>query len=275
MRWLVCVVALAACGDDGAGNGGDGGMRDAPAPPNTGSVFLSSYKSMQTGTQVMGNIINASFLPAQPQAFTCTSQVVGPCVLSQCTQSTALPMYVSGGTITVGGLSKPVTMTPSTITNMYQPDNSANPFAGGETVTISGAGATAPAFMLSLTAPGLASITTPAKPAGTNPLVINRSQDFAVAWTGGGPGDMDFVFGSTNGSSPGPSLNCSFAASTGSGTIPAAALAMLPAGNGTFSGSTNSLKSVDVGEWRFWGQAYFTAVWSVDMSQFGVTTTLQ
>jgi hypothetical protein len=268
------MVALAACGDDASGTG-DGGMRDAAAPPNTGSVFLSSYKSMQVGTQVMGNIINASFLPAQPQAFTCTSQVIGPCVLSQCTQSTALPMYVSGGTITLTGLSRAVTMTPSTITNMYQPDNTTNSFVGGETVTIAGTGATAPAFMMSLTAPSLASITAPTKPAGMDPLLINRSQDLAVAWSGGGTGDMDFVFGSTNGTNPGPTLNCSFPASAGSGTIPTAALAMLPAGNGSFSGSTEALESVDVGEWRFWGQAYFTAVWSVDMTQLGVTTTLQ
>jgi hypothetical protein len=128
---------------------------------------------------------------------------------------------------------------------------------------------------MSLTAPSLASITTPAKPAGMNPLVITRSQDLAVAWTGGGTGEMDFVLGTTNGSNPGPTLNCSFPANAGSGTIPTAALAMLPAGNGSFSASTYVFKDVDIGEWRIYGQAFFTAVWSADMSQSAVTATLQ
>ncbi|HTL35584.1 MAG TPA: hypothetical protein VL326_20790 [Kofleriaceae bacterium] len=263
---LVCLVVLAACGDDGGSVAGP----DAPGPPNTGAVSLSSYKTMQT-TQVMGNIVNASFL-FRPAPATCTSQQIGPCILSQCTVLPGQPMYVNAGTVTVTGLSQTLTLTPSSITNMYQPDNSANAFVGGETVNITGMGATAPAFTLSLTAPSLASITVPAKPSGTNPLAIDRSHDLAVAWTGGGASDIDFVFGSTSG---GPSLNCAFAATAGSGTIPTAALAMLPAGSGSFSASTEVFKSVDVGEWRMFGEAFYIAVWSADMSQSSVTTMVQ
>lgn len=274
MRWLVCVVALAACGDDDGSGTGDGGG-SGTVPPNIGTVYLSSYKATQTGGgQVMGNIVNAQFV-VNPMIGTCTSQTIGPCIISQCMLSTTNPMYVSGGVVTVTGLSQAVSMTPSTITNMYLPDNSASAFVGGEMVHIQGGGATAPAFTLSFTAPGLASITAPARPAGTNPLVINRAQDLAVTWTGGGASDMDFVLGSMNGSNPGPTLNCSFPASAGSGTIPAAALAMLPAGSGTFGAATEVVKNVDIGDWRFWGQAFYTSVWSADMSQSGVTATLQ
>ncbi|HUS27420.1 MAG TPA: hypothetical protein VMZ53_02895 [Kofleriaceae bacterium] len=270
MRTLVWVVALAACGDDGSGVGGDGGTKDANVPLNTGAILISSFRSKQVGTEVSNTIVNASFSPQQTSTPPCTSQTVGPCIVSQCSGPFPMQTLASGGTVTVMGVGTTATLTPG-FGNMYQPVNTGASFAGGETITMQGTGADTPAFSFTLLAPARAAITTPAKPSGTDALVIDRSHDLSVAWTGGGTSEIDFVFGS-----PGlVNMNCAFPASAGSATIPTAALQMLSAGSGSFSASTEVIKSVDVGAWRFYGEAFFTVVWSIDESNGSVTTTLQ
>jgi hypothetical protein len=104
-------------------------------------------------------------------------------------------------------------------------------FAAGNTLTVSGAGATVPAFAgKSLVAPAAITLTAPVSDAGT--LAVSTSKDLAVSWTGGTSGNKVFVDLSaffTSGASA--TTLCSWDAAAGTGHIPAGTLA--PLGTGT------------------------------------------
>jgi hypothetical protein len=269
MRRVVWLIALAACGDDDSGSGGDGGT--GSIPPNNGFVLVSAYNALSNGAPIMGGSVSATF-SLDSSTSVCTTQTVGRCTLYMCPQTPPPVTYASSGTVTILGLSQSVVLAPST-DKTYPPYSTQSALlSGGENLTIRSTGADAPAFMLTFTAPARASITMPAKPAvAGSSITIDRSGDFPVAWTGGGAGEVYVVIGSN----AGYSMTCEFAASAGSGTIPAAALSLLTAGSGTFSASSVVLKSTDMGDWRVTGEAFLTAVWATDQSIAGVTATLQ
>jgi hypothetical protein len=261
MVWLLAVAA--ACGDDGGG-GGDGGV-----PANAGFVGVFSYNAVDTSMPIMGGGVSVQF--TLNAVSSCTDSVVGSCDVYVC-QAPAPTTYASGGTVTISGLSQAVTMAPS-VGKTYTPYTAQQAlYAGGETINISAPGADAPAFTVAVTTPTRATITSPAKPAG-GALIIDRTQDLVASWTGGGAGKVYlYVTGPATSSS---NIVCRFEASAGTGSIPSAALAMLPAGMGSFTSTSVSVDTVDKGDWRIFGEAIFNSVWAADTTMATATVTLQ
>jgi hypothetical protein len=252
MRYAI--VFLVAC-SGGGGDDGDG-TPDAPKATHSGYVSVQSYDAMNTpNTPTRGGTASAGFF--QTGAFCVNVQHIGPCDLAMCT--TTPPPGVSAGIINVTGTTQPIMMMP-TASKTYDTFMVANPlFSGGENITFAAAGADVPAFTKSITAPTKATITAPAKPSATSPyLTISRSQDFSLSWTGGGTGLVQLAL---NSNSAEQRLFCRFEASAGSGKVPSAALAMLPAGNGGFAMASIAQNVFETGDWAIEASAYFNAVW--------------
>jgi hypothetical protein len=265
MRKVVWLLALAACGDDGGSTGGDGGV-----PANAGYIGVSTYNAMGATTPIMGGGVNVQFNVNAASA--CTDAVVDSCDVLVCTGLPAPQTFASAGTVTILGLTQPVTMAPMVDKTYTVYSAQQALFAGGETINISAPGADAPAFTIAVTAPTRATITSPAKPAAGG-LTIDRTQDFTATWTGGGVGKVYLYVSGPSGSNA--TIACGFAASAGTGSVPAAALAMLPAGMGAFTSTTISVKTVDKNDWRIYGQAFFNSVWAADTTMATATATLQ
>jgi hypothetical protein len=274
MRTLgLVLVLLSACGggsgDDGADDGDDGDDGpDAlvPAPENTGFVSASSSFFVSGTTTVRAGSISATFRLAS--SLVCTEEVVGDCFIYMCPTNPPPPTYQSAGTITVTGAALPATLMPlGDDTYDVVSTTTQTMFDGGETITASGTGGDVPAFSVSVTAPSRVTLTAPAKPAGS--LAINRGQDFQASWTGGGAGLVFLYFSAT-----GITMSCGYPASGGTATVPAGALAMIPAGMGSFSAASVSNNTTDVGDWRIYAQGFYNSVWP-DMSIVSATAIIQ
>lgn len=231
-------------GDDGGvtvEDGGvppvDGGQPDAAttlpeAPPtgNRGAVFLTSDPTSPQAFHSAG----AYFVARATADQSVTRKTVGPCTV-EIFGDGASPKETerSAGTLTFTGLAKAVTLPPA-VDKTYDGVNGSGPlWTGGETITVTAAGADVPSFTTTLTAPSKLTLTAPALQAGT-PLKVTRSAGLDAAWTGASSGDVVLYVDAASGSSA-FSTTCAFPASAGKGTIPAAALADFPAGAGTFN----------------------------------------
>jgi hypothetical protein len=244
---------LAAAGADGGG-----GARDlAAAPTRSGSIFVQSYSAMQpSGAAVVGGSASAGF-NATPGGG-CARQVLGACELDSCAAGTS--PAASAGTVTVSGGSLTPSLVPLADKTYPAFSTTQSIFAGGETLTFAAAGADVPAFSGSLTAPSKVQITSPAKPPSASPyLVVDRTHDFALSWSGGGSGLVQVAL--DGGPSRSITLYCRFPAAAGTGAIPAAALAMIPSGQGGFSMAAIADAQVTAGDWSVDLSAYFNAVW--------------
>jgi len=239
-------------GDDAAGDDGPGS--DAAAPSHTGFVQIQSYDAMNVpGTPTRGGSTSAGFYTAG--SYCTTLQTVGACKVQQC-MTTAPAGAQSAGTITITGAMKPLSLVPGADMAYAQQTSQTTLFGGGEMITFAAAGATVPAFSITVTTPGKATITAPAKPAVGAVLVVNRAQDFTVSWTGGGSGTVQVYL-----SDSAKSLFCRFPASAGSGKVPASALGMLAPGSGAFAMASIGEATKTAGEWGIEATAYFNAVW--------------
>src|SRR5699024_11074722 len=75
MRWVVCVVALAACGDDT-------GDTDAGVPTNTGYVVVSTFNAMGATMPIVGGGASAQF--TLNTVSMCTFTAAGSCDFYVC-----------------------------------------------------------------------------------------------------------------------------------------------------------------------------------------------
>jgi hypothetical protein len=154
----------------------------------------------------------------------------GPCAVVQyfnTTFASTLMPNVSAGVIAISGGKVPVTLTPDA-QNLYPrwQDMVTGLWDGGETIAMSAAGATVPAFNYTFTAPSLVEVTNPVF-FGVEP--IDRTKDYTVTWSGGAVGTFQVTLAVTINHVPIIALYCDFPSVAGMGTIPAAALARLPA----------------------------------------------
>jgi len=257
------LIVLAACG-----GGSSGGPDAPPATANDGFITLQSYSDHNVPNQAnAGGRVDVAFSTGHTG---CTSLgTSGPCEELDCSAAVTAGSH-SAGTITVTGAALPVSITAGT-SGVYT-SFMANQvlFNGGETLTVAASGAEVPAFMKSVTAPGKATITSPAKPSSTSPyLMITRASGFTVSWTGGSGTLFVALFGGTNQATR---VNCRFDASAGSGTVPVDALMMLPAGNGGFAMAAITETSVTAGDWGVTVEGYYNAVWPDDAIVSGPTS---
>jgi hypothetical protein len=267
MRRMIVAFVLVTAGcpahDDGSGGAADlaasagddmatsSGAHDlaTPTEPNGGTISVQSTPMSWSGA--------ASFYTGMPPttAPNCTYTTAGACTASHCIIGTddggappATYSLVSAGDLAVTvGAAAPIAFALQPGGYYLAPGSNAQPlFAGGEMITFTTSGAVAPASSTTVQAPSPPTLTAPSQ---VPPYTITRTSDFAFAWSGGGPG-MLRVFVQTNPSSIAPgtpigTVLCLFPLGDGAGTIPSAALAVLPAGNGMMTfGATNQTVNV-------------------------------
>lgn len=133
---------------------------------------------------------------------------------------------VSAGTITISGpwLTTPVTMTPMSGSNAYQYTSSSPGYTAGQTLSVTASGAAVPAFgPETVVAPDQTQLTSPAIATDGGTTTVPTTADLQITWSGGQPGATMLL--EAGGSSNSAYTYCTWNASDGQGTIPAAVLA--------------------------------------------------
>jgi hypothetical protein len=216
-------VVLQPVDDGGTESGLPEAAVDAEAGgANVGVVQMKSYSPPSTDA---GNAtVFARFVTGQVSA--CAETIVGGCSVNSC-DLTATPtgVPVSAGQLVISGGLQKVTLIPKN--SDYVTENvSTRLWNGGEVLSIVGAGATAPAFNLSVITPSYVTVTDPPWPANGK-LTIDRTQPWSFTWTGGGAGEVMFNLNASTGKSA-VLLSCAFPAASGAAVISPAVLAKLP-----------------------------------------------
>ncbi len=235
MQNILVIIALAACGNSG-GTPDAAHIIDTPvsidaAIPLDAPTARQGFVTLAQGTDPTDGTIadasaSATFTDGSP--FGMMSGSNGPCIAY--VDATNAATY-SAGTIDISGANVPVTLTPSGTPAMVHYTNSPTAlpkplFAANASVTFHAAGG-----------PDLvtfsATVTTPVAVAGfTPPTMLSRAAGYTASWTAGpagGPGMWLFVAGKGSGAATSGSLLCKVA-DTGSYTVAAASLALLPPG---------------------------------------------
>jgi hypothetical protein len=201
---------------------------------------------------IQSGFVRFSSTAQSANGIVCTASTIGDCLVSACTLSDApdagappSATALDAGMITVtgAGASKAVltfgAISAYTTQQGYAAVSSETQFfSGGDTITVVGAGgADLPAFAAqSVVAPSEIVLSAPVC-AGLA-CDVDRTQDLAVAWTGGGAGKVKAAFETVGSTSTG-SVFCTFDAASGMGTVPKAALAVL---GDTRDGSTTGVE---------------------------------
>ena len=236
----------------------DGGSADASSdaatdaatdPANVGRVFAISDTVLFDGGTQSSYRAGASFVHTSGTDTNSNTKTVGPCVLETLSgNSTVKETAFSAGAVHLTGGSQKVDLVPSGTTYDLA---SGKTFLwhGGETITVTGDGKDVPAFTTTLTAPSKLTLTAPALPPTQNDLlIVTKSVDFSATWTGASSGQMVLYFDAADGSMAYTST-CTFNASDGKATVPAAALAPFPKGSGTFNFYVKEVANAIAGTW--------------------------
>ncbi len=235
--------------DAGSGNAGDSGAPGqgqaeggAPATALSGAINLTQADvdgSFNYDVNVSFALRSASQIAAN--GIVCTASTIGKCVVEACTISddanagaTPSVTVLDAGTITVKGVGNSqaalvfgLAAPQSTQKGYPSAHEDTQFFSGGDSITVQGAGgADLPAFTAhAVIAPSDVVITAPTCPDLICPEV-DRTQDLAVTWTGGGAGQLRASFETVGPNNTG-TVFCTFDAAPGVGTVPKAALAVL------------------------------------------------
>jgi hypothetical protein len=170
--------------------------------------------------------------PAGSFDFSASFHVLADCAMTTsgaCTLSTCQTAPVSGddaGNVTISGGSIAAGASVMSFGDgVYSYAALGAVMTGGQSVTVSASGGTVPTFgPQSVTAPSLVTLTSPSvSDAGTT--MISTATDVTIAWSGGQTGATMTLSLSSQVSQS--SLACSWAASSGQGTIPHALLSQL------------------------------------------------
>ncbi|MBK8171017.1 MAG: hypothetical protein IPK60_11830 [Sandaracinaceae bacterium] len=200
----------------------DSGAMERHLPRGSVTVRSSHHGAVQEG------FASASFIAALPDGACVVSHPSDACEYLSCPSLETTP--ADSGDITVSGIASPLLLFPNVehIYNIFRATTAL--WEGGETITISSVGnddvGQVPPFSTALAAPSEVMITMPAL-SSSAAVIINRAEDFHVAWTGSSAGEL--VVEIANVDTGIQSLNCRFPVIAGSATVPAAALSSLAA----------------------------------------------
>lgn len=242
-RTLAVVLLVAGCGDDGAtvvdGAVGDTRVADTPidnAPGiKEGQVFISEVATTPTPT----SLAYASLLDGPLEV---TLADADGCVTMPNNPATSLP----AGTITITGTTAAVTLVQAGQGEVYSPNAPAptDLFTAGATLTVSGTGATVPAFTGTVTAPAkLENVAFPS--------TLSRSAPATITWTAGTGTAMWFLLTTSGGA-----MLCR-GPDNGSFTLTTAALALLSstATSARIIGYRVSETTATAGAWKIYLRA--------------------
>jgi hypothetical protein len=274
--WLASFVAL-GCSSHSTGPSGNGKLPDLATPPG-GDFGLGSSGTGDGGTS--GNDLAMAALPhslmrrgfvtvvnqpigATPPAGStnlnagfyeypngpCTLTSVGPCEHIDCSSQSSY-RELSAGKIALGGGSVAVSLVPDSL-GTYHPvpvlSSMMMNWNAGDMVTVNVPGDAFGAFTVDARMPAPITLHAPLIAAPSAPMtIIPRDKDLAVSWSGGSEGV--YVVISNNLPGVTSSLRCWFPAAGGSGTVPQAALASLPASFYTMNIYAANLHLLTVGD---------------------------
>ena len=252
MRWAVWIFL---CGCSSSNN-------SAETLRNQGVVSIDSQKFTSGGTTYGQGSVSAGFFHEEIDPYLgCSKKTFGGCtvrfdckpILTTPPDDLGIQPYASAGQISVAGLPGVTMPVELTVMDMgmfagqytsliqYMPI-----FSGGEALMVTAAGGEVPAFSAQVTAPSQPTVTAPVMANGT--LTVSRAQDLKFAWSGGS-GLLRFQMQVQPSMGSPSGLDCSWSAADGSGTIPSAALQMMPKGNGQGTLSVIASSSLVAGDW--------------------------
>lgn len=245
-------------GSGGSGGGGNsGGALYQPCASDTrvGGFILESFPPMDTdGKWQLSGAIRDKVNPPDVWVAEMTE---GPCKLvtpPRCMTNCSLPQVCSGatcvpapgprnaGTVTVSGLSMPVTAMPIGDRSVYSVVHATYPvYADGAEITLKAAGADTPAFMLR--GSGVARVQS-----STTPVQVRSGQPFTLTWTpapAAGAGKMSIKVDIAHHGGVAANILCE-APDTGSITISAAMVdALIAKGTAGFPAAHLERRTVD------------------------------
>lgn len=234
----------------------------APVKTDTDSEVIGQSKSgilkldtIPNGVLAQQHAITATFIDA-PSDSLCTVKESGPCRFIDCPAARASLRGKDAGNLTVTNTASKATTPLFFSVSKYEGSGSVTNdplFAAGDGMSVKAAGATVPAFDLSVQAPSPVQVASPTD----TMLTIKRSQDFTVSWTGQSSGK--FVFQIVGVSPANPNLECRFDSKALTGTIPSAALQLLPAGTYNADAFTRNRLVEEAGNWSVSLDARFFA----------------
>ncbi|MFO0618925.1 MAG: hypothetical protein U0414_40425 [Polyangiaceae bacterium] len=260
-------LALLGCEDDDLVTP----VPDATPSPATSSARtgeshrvaeVAVVNGANSATDLSGYAASAAFrefLEGSPGETTATPS--GDCVVKTYVRAPRLgrrTAFHSAGDISIAGGTESLLLHPDRKHEYPKAvDDDADLFAPGDTITLRAAGGDVPAFESIRTAPSPIDLRTPENPGGA-PLPIDRSQDLVLTWDGGEFGDL-FVRVSDDRHE----IDCLFPTATGTGTLPAAALAVLsPTSEGSVLMAPASMESVQAGDWTVQVVLFSSFTWN-------------
>ena len=226
---------------------------DAAPADHVGAIFAISDTTAADGGAKSSYRAGASFTHVTSPDGTTQTKTVGPCLVELIGDGAAAQETdLSAGAVHITGGSKTVDLAPKS-DNTYSPAvGSSSLYDGGETLTVSADGKDVPAFTTSLTAPSKVTLAAPVVTASS--LTVKRSTGVTATFSGASSGSVVLYFSATS-ATMAFALTCTFDAAAGGGTIPAAAFADFPAGNGTFDFYVKQTGTLVVAPWEI----HFTA----------------
>jgi hypothetical protein len=255
---------------NGNGNGSDGGSMGNPTGA-AGLVSVQQSTDTSCGMPTYNGTVSAAFAESAASLVdtSCPPVTMGECTVSVCEPDDAGPSgpmgNLSAGAIKVAGTGVPVTLTPDP-DGTYEPATNSStlgPFLPPDsTISITASGGMVPAFQGTLMMGGAITLTSPHV---SGLFAQLPTGDVPVAWTGGSSTDRLVLFLSANSASDASmeaTIQCVFTG--GSGTVPAAAMAML-SGMGSFGAGPFATTSVTAG-------AFDVTMQAQAISAFGLFT---
>ncbi len=243
-----------------AGDGGGGGLGET-----TSAITIYQCVDSPAYCGASGELaINALFEYQEP----CVTTTSGACSLTTCAM-VVTNGGLDAGTLTVSGGSIPAgTVVGNGGPGLYNTNLTGVLLSSGQTVSMSATGAAIPAFgPEAVKVPPLVTVASPSF-ANAGTTTISRASDLTVEWTGGAAGQqmtMLISLFASGGDTP-YDLQCSWNASLGHGTAPAALLQMTPAGiGGTIQLGQQSTTTFTAGAHTLTESAMLYRAWGVSI----------
>jgi hypothetical protein len=236
----------AGIGDTFSDDTGGGDMPKAPPPIDFDMAIPPPDKYAVVYMLNYPSTIQAAFT-TDPH---CVKATIGACTTEKC-PVTPTATTLNAGPITITGTQPSVILKINTTGRYTGFLGTTALWQGGETITASAPGATASPFTLMVRAPTTIKVTSPAAPT-SGQMTINRGQPFVAHLSGSTAGSIAFLATSTDATNTyRATVNCLYPGSATSFTVPASALAVLPAGTNGSSVeiSSSSASSTRSGEW--------------------------
>lgn len=202
--------------------GGSSGAR------RIGSVSIIQSSTEAAGQTFYSGIILASFFDIPAGFPDCVRTTVGACTVSDCTAAADAGTppdggQVGAGQVTISGLVDGGVVLSPNAQGSYSAFLQTRLFTPGTQVQVQASGGAVPMFSAQVGAPAAPTLTSPVCTL-TGCGMISKTAPYTLTWTGGTNTVSVQVLSATG------QLSCSFPATAGTGTIPAAALAAFPAG---------------------------------------------